>query len=111
MSKAELLSGKPYQLFFQALANPTRMKIVSHLRHQKSGRSVSEICAETGVEQTQASHALKCLAFCGLVTSVRIRKSIVYSLNEDTLIPLLSIVDKHLERHAQNLYTCDALER
>ncbi len=104
------VSSKPYALFFQSLANQTRMQVLQLLA-DKGAMNVSEICSELGLEQTQVSHNLKCLTFCGLVTSSREGKSRVYSVNEQTVFPLLKIADKHLREHASNLFTCDVLER
>jgi ArsR family transcriptional regulator, cadmium/lead-responsive transcriptional repressor len=101
---------KPYALFFQSLANQTRMQML-HLLAEKGGMNVSEICGELGLEQTLVSHNLKCLAFCGLVTTSREGKTRVYSVNAKTVFPLLKIVDNHLRDYASNLFTCDALER
>ncbi|MBI3023517.1 MAG: helix-turn-helix transcriptional regulator [Thaumarchaeota archaeon] len=101
---------KPYALFFQALANQTRMQVL-HLLADKGSMNVSEICGELALEQTHVSHSLKCLTFCGLVTSSREGKSRIYSVNEQTVLPLLEIVDNHLRNYASNLFTCDALER
>ncbi len=100
----------PAALFFQALANPTRMQIL-HLLRDKGSMSVSQICERLGLEQTHVSHNLKCLTFCGLVVSVREGKSRIYSINDETVNPLLSIVDRHLTKHARNLFSCDVLER
>jgi DNA-binding transcriptional ArsR family regulator len=111
MSTIELDSAKPFGLFFQALANPTRMRIVHFLKHSRTGYSVSEMCGELGLEQTQGSHALRCLAFCGLVTSVRKGKSIIYALNVETVVPILGLVEAHLNKYAPNLYSCETLER
>ncbi len=104
------LSIKPYALFFQALANQTRMQVL-HLLADRGGMNVSEICGELGLEQTLVSHNLKCLTFCGLVTPSREGKSKIYSINEQTVLPLLRIVDNHLKNYAGNLFTCDVLER
>ncbi len=100
----------PAALFFQALANPTRMQIL-HLLRDKGSKSVSQICEQLGLEQTQVSHNLKCLTFCGLVAPVREGKSRIYSINDETVGPLLRIVDGHLTKYARNLFTCDVLER
>ena len=104
------VSIKPYALFFQSLANQTRMQVL-HLLAEKGGRNVSEICSELGLEQTLVSHSLKCLTFCGLVASNREGKSRIYSINEQTVLPMLKIVDNHLRNYASNLFTCDVLER
>ncbi len=106
----QYVTAKPHALFFQALANPTRMQIL-HLLKVKGNLNVSQICDELGLEQTHISHNLRCLAFCGLVTASREGKSRIYSINEQTILPLLQIADKHLERYASNLLSCDALER
>lgn len=111
MSIVRLDPSKPFGLFFQALANPARMRIVHYLKTSKTGRSVSQICDELGLEQTQGSHALRCLAFCGLVTSARNGKSVIYTLNSETMLPLLDMVETHLKKYGSHLYACDALER
>ena len=111
MSVVKLESSKPFALFFQALANPARVRIIQYLKTAKSGRSVSQICNELGLEQTQGSHALRCLAFCGLVASARNGKSMIYTLNSETMLPLLDIVETHLKKYGSNLFACDALER
>lgn len=107
---ARTVSIKPYALFFQSLANQTRMQVLQLLA-DRGGMNVSEICGELGLEQTLVSHNLKCLTFCGLVTSSREGKSRIYFVNEKTVLPLLKIVDNHLRNYASNLFTCDVLER
>jgi DNA-binding transcriptional ArsR family regulator len=106
----EPIMAKPYALFFLALANESRMRVLELLRENGS-MSVSQICYELGLEQTLVSHTLKCLTFCGLVKVVRQGKSRIYSMNAETVIPLLKLVDKHLTKFANNLYNCDVLER
>lgn len=101
---------KPYALFFQALGNPSRMQILQLLR-EKGSKNVSQICEELGLEQTHVSHGLRCLTFCGLVNARRKGKSKIYSVNDQTILPLFSIVDDHLKKYASNLFSCDVLER
>ena len=103
-------STKPYALFFQSLANQTRMQLIDLLTG-RGAMSVSDICDELGLEQTLVSHNLKCLTFCGLVTSSREGKSRIYAINQQTLLPLMKIVDNHLRMYAGNLFNCDVLER
>ncbi len=78
---------------------------------EKRSMNVSEICDELGLEQTHVSHNMKCLSFCGLVTVAREGKSRIYSVNNDTMIPLLETAEKHLKTYGSNLLTCDVLER
>ncbi|MBI4257619.1 MAG: winged helix-turn-helix transcriptional regulator [Thaumarchaeota archaeon] len=101
--------GTPHSLFFKALANPARMSIMSLLHTEP--RSVTEIFEELGFEQTMVSHHLRCLSFCGFVKSNRKGKSKIYSLNKETIVPILEIVERHLVKYASSLYSCDVLER
>jgi DNA-binding transcriptional ArsR family regulator len=104
------LTVKPLALLFQALANPRRMQILLLLREMGS-MNVSRICNELGLEQTQVSHNLKCLTFCDLVRVTRDGKSRIYSINDETILPLFEVADHHLTKYANNLLGCDALER
>ena len=101
---------KPYSLFFQALANQSRMQVLNLLR-EEGPMNVSQICEGLGLEQTLVSHSLKCLTFCGLVKSTPEGKSRIYSINDLTVLPLLRVVDNHLKNYAPNLFQCDVLER
>ncbi|MFQ6124480.1 MAG: ArsR/SmtB family transcription factor [Candidatus Heimdallarchaeota archaeon] len=98
-----------YQLFFQALANYSRLAILSLL--EKGPKTVTEISKELGFEQSRVSHNLTCLAFCGFITSERNGKNKVYSLNTATIQPLLGLVDQHIEKYASNLRECKVLKR
>lgn len=96
-------------LFFKGLANKTRLSILKLLT--KGSKSVSEICNELGFEQSRVSHSLSCLEFCGFVTSERVRKNKIYSLNKETIEPLLDIVDNHVTSYGKNLLQCKVLKR
>ena len=101
---------KPYSLLFQAFANPTRVKILQALR-KRANMTVMQIGEGLGLEQTNVSHNLRCLAFCGLVSVERQGKSRIYSLNTETVLPMLEIAENHLNKYAENLLSCDVLER
>ena len=101
--------AKPQALFFKALAAPARMSIISLL--EEGPKNVSQITDELGFDQTLVSHHLRCLSFCGFVTYERNGKSKTFSLNKETITPLLQLVDRHLEKFATNLYECETLER
>ncbi len=98
----------PCTLFFRALANEPRMKIVACLK--KGPKSVGQICRETGLEQSHVSHHLKCLTFCGFVSNERQGKSRIYSLNRETVRPLLALVEKHIDKFAAQLRQCEVLK-
>ena len=96
-------------LLFNALSNEYRVGIVNLLRN--GPRNVGEISEALKIEQTMASHNLKCLAFCGLVTSQRLGKTIEYTLNLETVEPILRLADRHISKYAVNLRNCKTLER
>ena len=92
-----------YKLFFSSLANANRLMIINVLRAK--GRNVSEICQETGFEQTMVSHNLKRLQQCGMVFSEQRGKHRYYSVNKETIKPLLGMIDKHMKQ-----YCCKVIE-
>ncbi len=96
-------------LLFKALSNDSRVSILNLLRN--GPKSVGQISKALGLEQTAVSHNLKCLTFCGLVTGNRLGKTIEYSLNQETVEPILRIADRHISKYAVNLRTCETLER
>ena len=96
-------------LLFQALSNEYRLKILNVLRN--GPKSVGDISKAVGLEQTVVSHNLKCLSFCGLVTNERLGKMRIYSLNLETVQPILHLCDRHISKYASNLRTCKSLER
>lgn len=98
-----------YGLFFKALSNESRIAILNLLK--KGPKSVNDISEKLGFEQSRVSHNLACLAFCGFVVSKRDGKNKVYSLNAETVQPLLDMVDRHIEKYARNLQECKVLKR
>lgn len=96
-------------LLFKALSNESRVDILNLLRSRP--KNVSEISEALGMEQTAVSHNLKCLTFCGLVTSERLGKTIEYALNQETVEPIFRLADRHISKYALNLRTCKTLER
>lgn len=97
-----------HTMFFKALSNKTRLGILNFLK--EGPKNVSEISEKLGYEQSRVSHNLKCLTFCGFVSLKREGKRRIYSLNE-TIKPLLGLVDRHIELHAEHLRECTALIR
>ncbi len=96
-------------LLFKALSNRYRVGILDVLR--TGPKNVGEISDTVGLEQTVVSHNLKCLTFCGLVNREIVGKTRVYSLNRETVEPILTMGDRHISRYASNLRECNTLER
>ncbi len=87
-------------LLFTALSNDCRVGILNLLRN--GPKNVGEIAGALKIEQTMASHNL---------TSQRFGKTIEYTLNRETVEPILRLADKHISKYAINLRTCKTLER
>lgn len=89
-----------YNIFFTNLANPLKIGIILTLR--KKDKNVSEIVKELGVEQSKVSHALKLLKNCNIVNVKQKGKERVYSLNKETILPMLELIDKHSSLYCKN---------
>ncbi len=93
------INHNTYCIFFEKLANPLRMGIVLCLRQKK--RNVSEITKELQVEQSKISHALKTLKNCNIVKVNKKGKQRIYSLNKDTILPILKLIDSHANKYCR----------
>jgi len=82
-----------YHVFFGNLANPIKTEIITALKEKES--SVTELSKKLGIEQSKLSHALSSLRCCNLVLVKQKGKKRIYSLNKETIIPILKIIDKH----------------
>lgn len=82
-----------YYPFFQNLANPLKIGIISELKEKPS--SVLELARKLKVEQSKLSHALTSLRHCCIVIVKQQGKKRIYTLNKETMLPILEILDKH----------------
>jgi DNA-binding transcriptional ArsR family regulator len=84
-------------LFFETLATKLRVDIIDSL---KSGpKSVAEICDFVEEDQSKVSHSLKRLKDCHFLNVDQNGKKRIYSLNQDTIVPLLKLVEKHVHKY------------
>ncbi|MGM5483410.1 MAG: ArsR/SmtB family transcription factor [Nanobdellota archaeon] len=90
-----------YKPFFDTIANETRLKILESLTNESL--SVNEISEKTEEEQSKVSHNLKLLARCHFVDSKREGKKIIYSLNGETIRPLMELAKKHVKTNCSNI--------
>lgn len=91
---------KNYHYFFKTLANQLRIDILIEL--SKKDCCVSEIAEETGEDRSKVSHALKNLLNCNFVRVEKKGRRRVYSINKDTIKPLLEIVDRHVRHNCSD---------
>ncbi len=107
MSKMTNKDFNAHKLFLKTLSNETRLLVLESLR--SNPKSVGEIRAELGFEQSRVSHGLKCLHNCGFVDVEKEGKRRIYSLNNRTIIPLFDIIDRHITKYGPRLATCETL--
>lgn len=79
----------------QALATPSRLLILSELRH--GPRPVTELAEAIGMEQSAVSHQLRLLRNLGLVVGTRAGRHIVYRLYDSHVAQLLDEAVFHSE--------------
>lgn len=94
-----------YRRFLFMLSGLKRFTIIRALL--KNGEmNVSQIVKKTGFEQSTVSHCLSQLASCQYVFSKPNGKEKIYSLNKDTIAPLLKVIDKHVEKYCPKCELC-----
>ncbi len=86
-----------YKIFFGTLVSESRLKIINLLRSGK--KNVSEMMSCLKIEQTQISHDLARLKQCGFVSSEIDGKFRYYKLNNETIGPLMSMIEKHMSKY------------
>lgn len=90
--------------FFRVLGDPTRLRILEQL--QQGERTVSELTAAVAQPQPRVSTHLACLRHCGLVTTERRGKEVVYRLALDGVDRILKDASAALAPLAERLATC-----
>jgi len=88
-----------YKSFFEAIASPLRINILEALLQKPM--CVNELCRHLHEEQSKVSHNLKKLAECHFLNIKKEGKKRVYSLNTETIVPLMSLVEKHVGSFCQ----------
>ena len=88
---------KSYKKFFMNFSNGANLKIIASLRHGALG--VNAIVKTTGLEQSAVSHCLRNLRECRIVSVKQKGRERLYSLNEETVVPLLGLVEMHVEKN------------
>jgi len=86
-----------YNTFFETIANKTRLRIIELLIGKPL--SVTEISAKLDQEQSKISHNLRILSECNFLTVEQKGKQRIYSLNKNTIVPLMKLVEKHVQKY------------
>jgi len=95
------MNNSAYHVFFTNLANPLKIDIITALKEKERGSSVGELSEKLKVEQSKVSHALALLKKCKIVNVEQDGKKRIYSLNKETIIPMLKLIDKHSKENCE----------
>jgi ArsR family transcriptional regulator, lead/cadmium/zinc/bismuth-responsive transcriptional repressor len=85
---------------FQALSDPTRVRIVSMLESQEM--CVCDLAALLGMSQSAISHQLRTLRDLRLVRSRREGREIIYTLDDDHIRTLYRLALDHIEHQSKH---------
>lgn len=89
-----------YETFFEVIANKSRIRIIEEL--MKKPMCVNEICSAIKEEQSKVSHNLKKMAECNFINFKKQGKLRIYTLNTETIAPLMILVEKHVKKYCCN---------
>ena len=95
--------------FFINLANPTRLAAIEQLMDKPM--SVNELAAALGQEQSMVSHNLKPLLECNLISIHKEGKKHIYTVNVETINPILKAIEKHAQKYCPTGGKCLKGER
>lgn len=92
----------PYNVFFGTLANQTRLDIIMLL--MKGEHNVTQIYTKLGYNQPTISKSLARLEHCGFVFCEHRGKQCYYTLNKNTIKPLVSLMKKHMGQYCSKIH-------
>jgi len=90
--------------FFSTLSNPTRLAIIEALVERPM--HVNQIAAELEQEQSMISHNLRHLVNCHFVYVRREGKQRIYTVNHETVDPLMRVVEDHHTKFCKDGKAC-----
>jgi DNA-binding transcriptional ArsR family regulator len=90
---------------FRVLADPTRVGLLRRLAEGEA--SVSELVAAVGCPpQSRVSNHLACLRWCGLVTTEKVGRRVIYRLADPRVLSLVDLACEVASPHMQRLASC-----
>jgi DNA-binding transcriptional ArsR family regulator len=101
-------SAERYASWFKALADPTRVQLVTLLAKQRRPMTVGEMVSASGVGQSTVSHHLKALGEVRFVLSEQTGTTRRYRINEACVSCFPSAADIVMGRQVPEPPACDA---
>lgn len=103
LSEEEIYST--YKIFFSTLVSESRLRIINLLRSGE--KNVSEIIKELKMDQANVSHDLARLKKCGFVLVEAKKQYRYYKINEKTIKPLMTLIDKHMAEYCIHIFRAE----
>jgi ArsR family transcriptional regulator, cadmium/lead-responsive transcriptional repressor len=103
-TRQELERPEVLAAFFQALADPTRVRILELLAERPM--TVSELVAALGVAQGRVSSHLTCLRWCGYVRAEVEGRFNRYALIDDRIPEIIRLGESIVVDNADRLTSC-----
>lgn len=101
-----------YVQFFTSLSDPARLEIIKTLR--EGPKNVGGLSKALKFEQSMVSHNLRKLKELGFINVKPSGKERVYEIDKKTILPLLKLIDKHVDTYYRHYCKCrgkDKIER
>ena len=96
--------------FFQALAHPTRIAIVEHLRDGEL--SAGTLIERLGIEQANASQHLSVLRAKNILIGRKTGNQVFYSVRDPLIIEVLDVMRRYFHSHLNEvLATLKAIDK
>jgi len=90
--------------FFRGLADPSRLALLLALREGE--KTVSKLCEDTGLSQSNVSNHLACLKDCGLVINRQEWRHVYYQIANEKIKELLGMADEVVTQNANHIAAC-----
>jgi DNA-binding transcriptional ArsR family regulator len=101
------LESEALSRYFRVLGDPTRLRIIAVLL--EDDRAVSELVEILQVPQSRVSNHLACLKWCGVVTSERRGRSVVYRLADERISRVVDLAASLAEPNCDHLRSCSRI--
>lgn len=90
--------------YFRVLGDPTRLRLLEALLEGQ--HTVSELMAIVNAPQSRISNHLACLKWCGLATSERRGREVIYRITDARVRQVLELSRALSEEHSEHLASC-----
>jgi DNA-binding transcriptional ArsR family regulator len=92
---------------FQALGDPTRLRLFQTLVEAGEPLNVTELCERASCEPNLASHHLQCLKNCQLVDAERNGRKRFYEVSRPEAVEMVGLADDCIRQNIESVLGCE----